>query len=382
VTVRVKKVMADDVVYGFHPEHSHRLAAYWAEALGGPATYSDSYGGETSAVRMHGGNGPHEEMDRRAIACFDQALADIGLAGDDRHVRCGTTTSPGRPPPRCPDTTAPQLTSQPGSASRSRRETSGVRPKEASPVMRPARVTADGACARTEYVLYVVAARMAMPTLAMAAPASCTREGRSWSMTAPRAIVARGYSEASTETMLRAPCRVALANAVSATRSLSPIATTMATTSTDGDECRLERGRRAEISTETALVRSRASRRRLMMTVVANRRQAVAAPPARTAPMVHHVPALLDVPIKVRTLPAPNAAPRETHAAVSPSRREPRWCVGFQDAPAAPESAQMMPIAMTASRRSPLAMPTATGTRALRAAIGAITIDELRRRAR
>ena len=33
---------------------------------------------------MHSGNGPHEEMDRRAIACFDQALRDVGLAGDDR----------------------------------------------------------------------------------------------------------------------------------------------------------------------------------------------------------------------------------------------------------------------------------------------------------
>ena len=33
---------------------------------------------------MHSGNGPHEEMDRRAITCFDQALEDIGLAGDDR----------------------------------------------------------------------------------------------------------------------------------------------------------------------------------------------------------------------------------------------------------------------------------------------------------
>jgi hemoglobin len=31
-------------------------------------------------VRIHSGNGAHEEMDRRAIACFDQALADIGLA--------------------------------------------------------------------------------------------------------------------------------------------------------------------------------------------------------------------------------------------------------------------------------------------------------------
>lgn len=35
-------------------------------------------------VRIHTGNGPHEEMDRRAIACFDLALADVGLDADDR----------------------------------------------------------------------------------------------------------------------------------------------------------------------------------------------------------------------------------------------------------------------------------------------------------
>ncbi len=67
------RVMADEVVshafrHGFHPEHSERLAAHWAEALGGPTTYSDAYGDETSVVRIHSGNGPHEEMDRRAIA--------------------------------------------------------------------------------------------------------------------------------------------------------------------------------------------------------------------------------------------------------------------------------------------------------------------------
>jgi len=83
------RVMADEVVshafsHGFHPEHSERLAAYWAEALGGPTTFSAAYGDETSVVRIHSGNGPHEEMDRRAITCFDQALEDIGLAGDDR----------------------------------------------------------------------------------------------------------------------------------------------------------------------------------------------------------------------------------------------------------------------------------------------------------
>jgi hemoglobin len=84
-----QRVMADEVVahafsHGFHPRHSERLAAYWAEALGGPATYSDAYGDETSVVRIHSGNGRHDEMDRRAIACFDQALEDVGLGADEQ----------------------------------------------------------------------------------------------------------------------------------------------------------------------------------------------------------------------------------------------------------------------------------------------------------
>ncbi|HEY2160351.1 MAG TPA: group II truncated hemoglobin [Solirubrobacteraceae bacterium] len=82
------RVMADEVVshafsHGFHPNHSERLAAYWAEALGGPATYSSAYGDESSVVRLHSGNGPHTEMDRRAVACFDQALDDVRLGADD-----------------------------------------------------------------------------------------------------------------------------------------------------------------------------------------------------------------------------------------------------------------------------------------------------------
>ena len=82
------RVMADEEVshafsHGYRPDHSERLAAYWAEALGGPPLYSPRYGDETSVVRIHSGNGAHEEMDRRAIACFDQALADTGLSGDN-----------------------------------------------------------------------------------------------------------------------------------------------------------------------------------------------------------------------------------------------------------------------------------------------------------
>ena len=81
-----KRVMADEVVahafsHGFHPDHTERLAAYWAEALGGPSAYTHSYGDETSVVRIHSGNGEHDEMDRRAIACFDVALSDVGLDG-------------------------------------------------------------------------------------------------------------------------------------------------------------------------------------------------------------------------------------------------------------------------------------------------------------
>ena len=33
---------------------------------------------------MHSGNGVHEEMDRRAIACFDEALNDVGFPDDER----------------------------------------------------------------------------------------------------------------------------------------------------------------------------------------------------------------------------------------------------------------------------------------------------------
>jgi hemoglobin len=81
------RVMADEVVghafsHGYHPQHTERLAAYWAEALGGPAAYSAGYGDETSVVRLHSGNGKHDEMDRRAIACFDEALVDAGLTGE------------------------------------------------------------------------------------------------------------------------------------------------------------------------------------------------------------------------------------------------------------------------------------------------------------
>lgn len=82
------RVMEDEIVshafsHGFHPQHTERLAAYWIEALGGPADYTDHYGDESSVVRIHSGNGIHEEMDQRAIACFDQAMQDVGITSED-----------------------------------------------------------------------------------------------------------------------------------------------------------------------------------------------------------------------------------------------------------------------------------------------------------
>jgi hemoglobin len=84
-----ERVMADAVEshafhLGFRPDHTERLAAYWGEALGGPPTFTQSLGDESTVVRIHSGNGSHEEMDRRAIACFDQAVVDVGLDRDDR----------------------------------------------------------------------------------------------------------------------------------------------------------------------------------------------------------------------------------------------------------------------------------------------------------
>ena len=84
-----KRVLEDEVVshafsHGYHLQHTERLASYWVEALGGPPLYTVWYGEETYVVQIHSGNGPHEEMDQRAIACFDQALQDTGLDSDER----------------------------------------------------------------------------------------------------------------------------------------------------------------------------------------------------------------------------------------------------------------------------------------------------------
>src|ERR1700674_5037766 len=83
------RCLADPVVshafsHGYHPQHSERLAAYWAEALGGPVDFTNSIGDQSAVVRLHSGKGAHVEMDERAQSCFAQAQDDAGLPDDSR----------------------------------------------------------------------------------------------------------------------------------------------------------------------------------------------------------------------------------------------------------------------------------------------------------
>jgi hemoglobin len=85
-----RRCLEDDVVShafshpGQHPQHLERLAAYWAEALGGPAHYSATMADHSYVLRLHAGNGEHQEMDDRAQECFALALDDAGLPEEER----------------------------------------------------------------------------------------------------------------------------------------------------------------------------------------------------------------------------------------------------------------------------------------------------------
>ncbi len=115
-----ERVMQDEVVahafsHGFHADHTLRLAAYLGEALGGPPLFSANYGDESAVVRIHSGNGEHDDMDRHAIECFDRALEDTGLASGARlrdalhdYFAWATSTSMARYP-RSPEDVPPGL---------------------------------------------------------------------------------------------------------------------------------------------------------------------------------------------------------------------------------------------------------------------------------
>jgi hemoglobin len=65
-----------------HPRHVERLAAYWAEVLGGPPRFSAECGDHSAMLTMHAGNGDLSDLGRRFVECFVRAADDAKLPED------------------------------------------------------------------------------------------------------------------------------------------------------------------------------------------------------------------------------------------------------------------------------------------------------------
>ena len=68
--------------HGVNPEHIERLAAYWAEVLGGPPRFSESFGGHSAMLEIHARQGTGPDFGPRFVACFMQAADDVRLPDD------------------------------------------------------------------------------------------------------------------------------------------------------------------------------------------------------------------------------------------------------------------------------------------------------------
>lgn len=103
---------------GQHPQHIERLAAYWAEVMGGPPRYSAECGDESGVLYMHSSIGEVGDLGDRFHACFMRALDDAALPDDPEfcaamaaymraavdnilvYAPIGSTVEPGLPLPR------------------------------------------------------------------------------------------------------------------------------------------------------------------------------------------------------------------------------------------------------------------------------------------
>jgi hemoglobin len=65
-----------------NPHHVRRLAAYWAEVLGGPDGFSESCGDHSGVLHLHAGNGDMTDLGNRFVECFVLAMDDAGLPDD------------------------------------------------------------------------------------------------------------------------------------------------------------------------------------------------------------------------------------------------------------------------------------------------------------
>ncbi len=103
---------------GLSPAHNENLAAYWAEVLGGPPSYTNTRGGHSGMLMIHAAHGAPDEWGDRFEACFIGALDDAELPDDPEFRRAmaeyihwatrevngfspaGSTVPPDRPMPR------------------------------------------------------------------------------------------------------------------------------------------------------------------------------------------------------------------------------------------------------------------------------------------
>jgi len=67
---------------GQHPQHTERLAAYWAEVMGGPPSFSRECGDHSAMLQLHAGNGDMGDLGKRFVECFVLAASDAGLPAD------------------------------------------------------------------------------------------------------------------------------------------------------------------------------------------------------------------------------------------------------------------------------------------------------------
>ncbi|HET7421262.1 MAG TPA: oxidoreductase [Candidatus Dormibacteraeota bacterium] len=67
---------------GLSPRHNENLAAYWAEVLGGPPSYSRNLGGHSGMLGIHAGHGAPDDWGDRFEACFVAAMDDARLPED------------------------------------------------------------------------------------------------------------------------------------------------------------------------------------------------------------------------------------------------------------------------------------------------------------
>ena len=74
--------MSHPFSHGVSPEHIDRLAAYWAEVLGGPARFTESFGGHSAMLEIHARQGAGPDFGPRFVACFMQAADDVHLPDD------------------------------------------------------------------------------------------------------------------------------------------------------------------------------------------------------------------------------------------------------------------------------------------------------------